>query len=125
MKPILKFAACVLFITAIVFTACKKDKVTTAVVPPPAQIVNLPMIPFGKLSIPREYVCAATAGSKILFAGGARQTDPSYIPTSRVDIYDTVTQSWSTAELSIPRMALVAVTHENKIFFTDGFINGS
>jgi hypothetical protein len=127
MKPTLKFATCILLITAVVFVACKKAIPVNPVVtrPAPTQGINPRLIPIGTLSIPREFVCAATAGSKILFAGGAIQTEPTYVASSRVDIYDTVTQSWSTAELSMPRQALVAVTLGNKIFFTEGFINGS
>ena len=83
------------------------------------------LVSIGTLSIPREYVCAATAGNKILFAGGATQFSPTVIGSSRVDIYDMVSQSWTTAELSMPRLALVAVTQGNKIYFTDGFYNGA
>ncbi len=83
------------------------------------------LVPFGTLSIPREYVCTATAGNKILFAGGAIQITPTYIASSRVDIYDMVTQTWSTAELSMPRSALVSATLGNKIFFTDGYYSAS
>ncbi|MEP6617240.1 MAG: PKD domain-containing protein [Ginsengibacter sp.] len=73
------------------------------------------LVPFGALSIPRDFVCAATAGNKVVFAGGNAATGIS----SRVDIYDIITQSWSTAELSIPRSYLVAATLGSKIFFTD------
>jgi Uncharacterized protein conserved in bacteria len=80
------------------------------------------LIPIGPLSIPRETVCAATAGNKILFAGGYLGSNSS-IASSRVDIYDMTTQVWSIAELSMPRAGLDAATVGNKIFFAGGWVN--
>lgn len=62
-------------------------------------------------------VSIASAGDKILFAGGANVYDLS----STVDIYDVNTQRWSTASLSVPRYAIAAVAAGNKIFFAGGY----
>ncbi len=126
MKYVLKFVACSLIIGIIFFASCKKDNyVPPVVIAPPAGANNQQPMPLGTLSIPREDVCAATAGNKILFAGGATQTGPSPIASSRVDIYDTTTHRWSTAELSMPRAGLIATSLGNKIYFVDGYINNS
>lgn len=78
--------------------------------------VNAQLIPMGILSQARTGMTVASAGNKILFAGGR-------IPgggQSRVDIYDITTQSWSTAELCVGRYSIAAVASGNKIFFGGG-----
>jgi hypothetical protein len=74
--------------------------------------VNARLIPVGALSKPGTSMSVGTAGTKIVFAG--RNID------SRVDIYDIVTQTWSTAELSVGRYAITIVSAGNKIFFGGG-----
>jgi len=57
------------------------------------------------------------------FAGGMPSdlNDPAnFYGTTRVDIYDIVTQTWSTAELSTPRSSIAAVACGGKIFFAGG-----
>jgi hypothetical protein len=76
------------------------------------------LIPVGTLSQARFNLSVATAGNKILFAGGLGIGN--WVPTSRVDIYDVVTQSWSTAELSVGRYAMATAAAGNKIFFGGG-----
>ncbi len=56
----------------------------------------------------------------VLFAGGVI---PPGTHSSRVDIYDLATQTWSTAELSQARTAPAAVAAGNKIFFAGGEIS--
>ena len=77
------------------------------------------LIPVGTLSEARAAVSVASAGNKILFAGG---DGPSYPMggSSRVDIYNIATQSWSTAELSVGRYEIAATANGNKIFFAGG-----
>ena len=89
-------------------------------------IVNAQLIPIGTLSQARSGVVAAAAGNKILFAGGGYfGLDGCSEASSRVDIYDVVTQSWSTAELTFPRWYITAVTSGSKIFFAGGYSNCS
>ena len=123
MRKVTPFIALIAVTLFLSFTSCKRESPVSSVAPPMTNEQQL--ISLGTLSIPREYVCAATAGSKILFAGGATQTQPSLIASSRVDIYDTITRSWATAELSIPRVGLIATSLGTKIYFADGYINGS
>ena len=81
--------------------------------------VNAQLIPFGTLPQARGGMAVASAGNKILFAGGSSTLDGH---SSRVDIYDITTQSWSTAELSEGRFDISAIAAGNKIFFAGGEI---
>src|SRR5215203_2835594 len=81
---------------------------------------NSELIPFGLLSQARSQLVSATAGNKILFAGGWLHCDQS---SSRVDIFDMVTQTWSTAELSEGRYGLAATAVGNKILIGGGSNN--
>jgi hypothetical protein len=86
--------------------------------------VNAQLTPFGTLSHARLGLAVASAGNKIVFAGAALSAvTGSSVPeygSSRVDIYDIVTQTWSTAELSEKRSDIAAVAAGNKIFFAGG-----
>lgn len=77
--------------------------------------VNAQLIPIGTLPEPRTGMVVASAGNKILFAGGGTGS----IGT-RVDIFDFVANTWSTAELSSHRRGIAAVASGNKIFFAGG-----
>ena len=82
--------------------------------------INAQLIPIGTLSQPRAGIAVGWAGSKIVFAGAASyggQTTPS----TRVDIYDITTNSWSMAELSVARQDFAVVASGNKIFFAGGW----
>jgi hypothetical protein len=96
---------------------------------PPCFIANPPFITatlteIGKLSVPRMPTAAA-AGNKVVFAGGwsGFTCTSNWLPassSSTVDIYDTQTNSWSTAQLSTPRGGIRSVSLGNKIFFAGG-----
>jgi N-acetylneuraminic acid mutarotase len=67
-------------------------------------------------------MAVAAAGNKIVFAGGTSEDPPSErYGSSRVDIFDIANQSWSTAELSVPRSSITAISAGNKIFFAGGY----
>ncbi len=86
---------------------------------------NSQLTHFGNLSIPRANPLCATAGNKILFAGGYTNTTPGLAQnSSHVDIYDMISKTWSTAELSQPRHIMAVVTSGSKIFFAGGYNNG-
>ena len=88
--------------------------------------VNAQLIPFGLLSEVRAGITVASAGNKIVFAGAELSGWPQAYGSSRVDIYDVITQTWSTAELSQRRSGIAAVAAGNKIFFAGGRLsNGS
>lgn len=72
------------------------------------------------LSIPRGGLAAASAGGKILFAGGHNS---SYSPLNIVDIFDITTNNWSTDTLSQARGELTAVSLYSKIYFAGGYSN--
>jgi hypothetical protein len=80
--------------------------------------VQARLIPVGALSKPRWFMAVASAGNKILFAGGYSANEVN--GTSRVDIYDIATNTWSTAELSKPGYNIIAIAAGNKIFFAGG-----
>jgi len=79
---------------------------------------SVTMTPIGTLSIARDDLAAAATGTKILFAGGWIYANDDV--TSRVDIYDIVSQTWSIAELSEARYDISAITVGNKVFFAGG-----
>ena len=81
--------------------------------------VNAQLIPISTLSQTRTDVAVASAGNKILYAGGFEPNSSNV--SSRVDIYDAVTNTWTTAELSIARGGLTTAVLGNKIFFAGGY----
>ena len=87
-------------------------------------VVAARLVQVGTLSQARENISVASAGNKILFAGGFLAS--SVIPEkSRVDIYDFSTNTWSTAELSEARYDMGVAVHQNKIFFAGGTYSSS
>jgi hypothetical protein len=91
-------------------------------------VINAQLIPVGTLSINYSgyYVSgemiAAAAGNKILFIENYRTIfDPLPIPLPKVDIYDVVANTWSTAVLSLARGRMSAVGAGNKIFIAGGY----
>jgi hypothetical protein len=75
-----------------------------------------------QLSQARSRLVSATVGSKILFAGGFKigqwPAPGQYLDT--VDIYDTLTETWSVAHLSVARSNLAATSVGNLAFFAGG-----
>ncbi|ANE51296.1 Kelch repeat-containing protein [Flavisolibacter tropicus] len=121
-----------------IMIACHKDEVSTTTTnssppppPPPPPVVNLDicssssrraigaqLVPVGKLSQARSGMAVVAVGNKILFAG-AWETNNTH-SSSRVDIYDVTSNSWSSAELSEARSHMAAVAAGNKAFFAGG-----
>ncbi|MGI8583746.1 MAG: PKD domain-containing protein, partial [Chitinophagaceae bacterium] len=111
-----------------------KDTVMATVnaLPPPVtscdnstrQQVTAQLIPIRTLSKARAGMAVASAGNKIVFAGGqSNGCTGSWCEdwgSSRVDIYDVSTNSWSIAELSAHRYGIAAIAVGNKIFFAGG-----
>lgn len=103
--------------------ASAKDRVVITVL---AAIPVSCLIPVGGLSIFRRNVAVATAGNKIFFAGGYIPipfdpiTNDSIPVSSRVDIYDLTTKTWSTSELSLARRDIGTAVVGNKILFAGG-----
>jgi hypothetical protein len=75
--------------------------------------VNARLIPVGTLSAILSNVTIASVNNKLLFVGNTSAS-------SRVDIYDLVTNEWSSAKLSKPRAGMAVVTAGNKVFFAGG-----
>ena len=94
-------------VNAVVSTACDNSD---------RPIINAQLIPVGTLPEPRDGMVVASAGNKILFAGGYSTGSVS----TRVDIFDFAANTWSTAELSSKRRRIAAVAAGNKIFFAGG-----
>jgi hypothetical protein len=82
--------------------------------------VNANLVPSGKLSQPSSGMSVATAGNKIVFAGASLSGNPPGYGSSKVEIFDIVTQTWSTASLSVRRADVSTVAAGNKIFFAGG-----
>jgi hypothetical protein len=141
MKKIIQSLALITLMGCIIFTGCKKEKPVSSVVsppppPPPAPPanINLHLTFFDTLSKARYNIVTGAAGSKILFAGGMYGED-CFVPggdygdsiasvclseSTKVDIYDTITHSWSTHELVRYYVGTSTVTMGNKIFFAGG-----
>jgi len=102
-------------------------KITVVQVGTAAGCTGRPVIPvqlqqIGNLSIGGAELACAHAGGKIAFAGGQRQGGYS----TRVDIYDINTNSWTTAELSNPyRQGVAAVSVGTRIIFAGGGDNNT
>jgi len=71
----------------------------------------------GNLSIARSGSCGVACGSKLFFGGG--MVSWTFF-SNRVDIYDTLTQVWSTDSLIIPRFLPSAVSYGNLVVFAGG-----
>lgn len=81
-------------------------------------IINATLVPIGTLSEAGINLVSASVGNKIFFAGGQR-TMTGY--SSRVDIYDITSNTWSTSELSSNnRIGMATATLGNKVFFAGG-----
>jgi len=81
-------------------------------------LINVNLIPIGTLSEARIGLNSGAADGKILFAGG-------FVPyghySSRVDIYTIATNTWSTAELTIPeRQGMAVASVGSKVLFAGG-----
>ena len=64
---------------------------------------------------------ATTIGSKIYFAGGTGYWSVfDYNSTSKIDIYDAASNSWSQSSLSEPRGFHAAIAVNNKIYWAGG-----
>ena len=83
-------------------------------------LVPAQLVPIATLSETRPHITISAAGNKILFAGGQGIQGPC--ASTRVDIYDISTTTWTTAELSEGRYAMGAATTGNKIFFAGGIL---
>jgi hypothetical protein len=77
------------------------------------------------LSEARGGLSAIAAGNKVFFAGGYKKYeslgDGPYDFSTRVDIYDIATNTWSTAELKEARSGMAVAAARNKIFFAGGY----
>jgi N-acetylneuraminic acid mutarotase len=82
--------------------------------------INAQLVPVGTLSQPRVAMSVASAGNKIVFAGGDTISNGYYDKTTRVDIYDISTNTSTTAELSKSRDNIAATANGNKVFFAGG-----
>ena len=78
----------------------------------------------GSLSVARERLGATASGNKVFFAGGLsfEAVDESSNSSNVVDIYDAGLDTWSTASLSVGRMAMAATSVGDKALFGGGFV---
>lgn len=74
------------------------------------------------LSAAGNSIAATTTGNKVFFAGGdlGYSGVSGYDHSHKVDIYDLVTGTWSTASLSEGKSGLSAVATNNKVYFAGG-----
>ncbi len=97
--------------------AVKESDTAINVVCDPRLDINARLVLIGSLSKGRIAPVSAFANNKILFAGGMVMGAYS----SRVDIYDVVSNTWTTAELTQPeRQGMAVATVGDKILFAGG-----
>lgn len=103
------------------------DTVKVTVLPQPTNscnqtrpIVNAQLTQIGSLSQARYFIAVASAGDKIFYAGGRTGQYGSWINLYTIDIFNTVTNTWSINSLSEARFDIGAIAAGNKIFFAGG-----
>src|SRR5690349_5447749 len=77
------------------------------------------------LSVPRCCLAATSNNELALFAGGGQRNYSPNVPYNTVDIYNALTNTWTTASLSQARMALAAATVGPLSLFGGGFDGNS
>lgn len=83
---------------------------------------------FANLSLARTGIAAAVVGKKIYFVGGGELDIENNFFTSsssRVDIYDSATNTWSMDELSFPRVNHTVASVDNRLIVAGGIDLGS
>ena len=83
-------------------------------------LIPAQLIPIGTLSQTRSALAIGAAGNKIVFAGGWIYPGNDVPSSTRIDIYDITTGTWTTAELSAGRFGSGVAVIGNKIFFGGG-----
>lgn len=85
-------------------------------------VVLAQLVPIGNLSKARSAMSVISAGNKILFAGGYNDSLSRFTLSlsSRVDIYDIPSNSWTIGELSEKRISMAMASLGNKVFFGGG-----
>jgi hypothetical protein len=75
-----------------------------------------------QLSIPRTYLSLSKIGHRLVFAGGATRelVGGQAVPSTRIDIFDTLTRTWSILELNEARFAHATATYGDKVFVAGG-----
>src|SRR5262245_44943048 len=127
------FLAFVIFL----FESCSKKDITNTtppsppsppVLPPPTQcenkpVINVTLMPVGNLSVGRINMLTAYAVNKILFIGGYPENGIHAYDPIPVDIYDLVTNTWSTVSINGNesfRDGAAVASVGNKILFAGG-----
>jgi len=125
-----------LFFTTFLLSSCSKDEepiISSGVYqppPPPPTVITLcsgrPLLSaklefIGSLSEARSRMLCATVGNKILFVDGYKQGGTWWYDPSIIDIYDFVTNKWSTASIFGGfRDGAAIASVGNKILFAGG-----
>ena len=82
-------------------------------------VVSARLVQIGELSQARVGMATVAAGNKVFFAGASLKEVNQY-GSSRVDIFDASTQTWTKAELSEARSDIAAIAAGEKVFFAGG-----
>ena len=121
----------VVYFMTLLLSGCRKnedktypigiDPPATEVVPcPDRPIINATLVPVGSLYLERSEIKSATAGNKILFVGGSNANSNSH-PSLVVDIYDFVSNTWTTKKLEEnSRDGITVTASRDKIFMAGG-----
>jgi len=96
------------------------DTVRVSIIPANRPLIQAQLIPIGTLSQSRSSFAVAAAGNKLVFAGGWINNGNSSASSTKVDIYNISTGSWTIAQLSEGRFDIGVAVLGNKIFFGGG-----
>lgn len=86
-------------------------------------LVQARLVSVGQLSLARHDIAVASAGGKILFAGGWVGSPGTKV--KRVDILDIASGSWRTAELSVPGSGMATAVVGNRILVAGGIVGNT
>ncbi|MEO5583212.1 MAG: hypothetical protein ABIR66_11005 [Saprospiraceae bacterium] len=124
MKSIIKPSALFLFMELFFHFSCKKDLLSFVEQNKPIVIQTTCLFQqtlIGTLPVYRYSIKMATAGNKIVFAGGWELSQGvGSIPSSRVDIFDLITQTWADVDLNNHGGDVATIAVEDKIYFAGG-----
>jgi N-acetylneuraminic acid mutarotase len=77
------------------------------------------------LSEPRALVGGTYAMGKVFYAGGVKKTTPLVVTSSRVDIFDIATQTWTSHDLSKTRRSIAVAAVAGRVLFVGGDFNNA
>ncbi len=93
------------------------DTLNVSIVPANRPLVPVQVTQLRKFTEWRSGVAVAAVGDKLFFAGGTVAGAPA---STKVEIYNTITGTWASAQLSAPRFWIGTASSGTKVYFAGG-----